>query len=70
MNTPTPNPSNQSGPTPFLTVRTVVVLLTAAVIGLVVGGLTFLGGGHSAAAAVAGLVAFGPSVTGLHKLIS
>ncbi|GAA1108071.1 hypothetical protein [Kitasatospora arboriphila] len=69
MSTPTPNPSNQSGPTPFLTLRTVVVLLAAAVIGLVVGGLTFLSTRSAAGAVLAGLTAFGASVLGLHKLI-
>ncbi|MFF1909127.1 hypothetical protein [Kitasatospora sp. NPDC058218] len=65
-----PTPPNTPEPSPFLTVRTALVLLAAAVIGLVIGGLTFLSGGHAAVAAVAGLTASGASVLGLHTLIS
>ncbi|WP_445280250.1 hypothetical protein [Streptomyces sp. DSM 118148] len=50
------------GPAPFLTIHTAVVLLIAVVIGLVVGGLTFLSGGAVAAAVLAGLTAAGVSV--------
>ncbi|MGW4440802.1 hypothetical protein ACWELO_34650 [Streptomyces sp. NPDC004596] len=50
------------GPAPFLTIHTAVVLLIAVVIGLVVGGLTFLSGGAVAAAVPAGLTAAGVSV--------
>ncbi|MFD9592048.1 hypothetical protein ACFWA9_04725 [Kitasatospora sp. NPDC059973] len=57
-------------PRPFLPARTLLILLAAAVIGLVVAGLIFLDAGHGAAAAAAGLAAFGASVMGLHKLIS
>ncbi|MFI8491224.1 hypothetical protein [Streptomyces rubrogriseus] len=39
MSSPAPTPQ---GPAPFLTVHTAVVLLIAVVIGLIVGGLTFL----------------------------
>ncbi|MEV7691354.1 hypothetical protein [Streptomyces bungoensis] len=57
------------GPAPFLTIHTAVVLLIAVVIGLVVGGLTFLSGGAVAAAVLAGLTAVGVSVPVLRTLI-
>ncbi|MFC8393109.1 MULTISPECIES: hypothetical protein [Streptomyces] len=57
------------GPAPFLTIHTAVVLLIAVVIGLIVGGLTFLSGGAVAAAVLAGLTAAGVSVPGLRSLI-
>jgi hypothetical protein len=57
------------GPAPFLTIHTAVVLLIAVVIGLVVGGLTFLSGGAVAAAVLAGLTAAGVSVPVLRSLI-
>ncbi|MFE7587758.1 hypothetical protein ACWDD9_31570 [Kitasatospora sp. NPDC001119] len=70
MSSPTQSPTPPPAPEPFLTVRTAVILLAGALTGLVVGGLTFLGGGRAATAAVAGLAAFGASVVGLHKLIA
>jgi hypothetical protein len=57
------------GPAPFLTIHTAVVLLIAVVIGLVVGGLTFLSGGAVAAAVLAGLTAAGVSIPVLRSLI-
>ncbi|MFJ3791354.1 hypothetical protein [Kitasatospora sp. NPDC090091] len=69
MSSPAPTPQNQPGPAPFLTVRTAIILVAAVVIGLVVGGLTFLGGGPVAAAVLAGLTGSGASVLGLHQLI-
>jgi uncharacterized membrane protein YccC len=57
------------GPAPFLTIHTAVVLLIAVVIGLVVGGLTFLSGGAVATAVLAGLTAAGVSVPVLRSLI-
>ncbi|WKX23627.1 hypothetical protein [Streptomyces sp. HUAS CX7] len=57
------------GPAPFLTIHTAVVLLIAVVIGLIVGGLTFLSGGAVAAAVLAGLTAAGFSVPVLRSLI-
>ncbi|MGW6890388.1 hypothetical protein ACWGKK_36530 [Streptomyces chartreusis] len=52
-----------------MTVHTAVVLLSAAFIGIVVGGLSFLSGGPAAAAVLAGLTAFGVSVPVLRSLI-
>jgi hypothetical protein len=52
-----------------LTIHPAVVLLIAVVIGLVVGGLTFLSGGAVAAAVLAGLTAAGLSVPVLRSLI-
>lgn len=67
MSSPVPTPPNE--PDPFLTAHAAIVLLTAAFIGLVVGGLTFLSGGLAAGAVLAGLTGFGASVPVLHKLI-
>ncbi|MFJ8637450.1 hypothetical protein [Streptomyces sp. NPDC093568] len=69
---PTPASSNPPGPSqrgPFLTLHTALVLVTAVVIGLVVGGLTFLSGSAAAGAALAGLLGAGGSVPVLHALI-
>ncbi|MEU8717930.1 hypothetical protein [Streptomyces sp. NPDC048663] len=66
MSSPAPTPQ---GPPPFMTVRTAVVLLIAVLIGLVVGGLTFLSGGAAAAAVLAGLTAAGVSTPVVHTLI-
>ncbi|WP_055697651.1 hypothetical protein [Streptomyces silaceus] len=54
---------------PFLTVHSAVVLLMAVVIGLVVGGLTFLSGATAAGAVLAGLTAGAVSVPTLRGLI-
>ncbi|CAN3978402.1 hypothetical protein [Kitasatospora purpeofusca] len=70
--TPSPGPTPQNQPpvsTPLLTVRTAIILLTATVIGLIAGGLTFLGGGPAADAVLAGLAGAGASVPVLHQLI-
>ncbi|MGW1673350.1 hypothetical protein [Streptomyces sp. NPDC002324] len=71
-----PNPPVDSGPaggtepeSPFLSLHTTVVLLTALVIGLVAGGLTALTGAPVAGAVLAGLAAAGPSVPVLRLLI-
>jgi hypothetical protein len=66
VSSPVPTPQ---GLAPFLTIHTAVVLLIAVVIGLIVGGLTFLSGGAVAAAVLAGLAAAGVSVPGLRSLI-
>ncbi|MET9372256.1 hypothetical protein ABZY00_31070 [Streptomyces griseoflavus] len=66
MSSPVPTPQ---GPAPFLTIHTAVVLLIAVVIGLVVGGLTFLSGGAVAAAVLAGLTTAGVSIPVLRTLI-
>ncbi|MFJ7334372.1 hypothetical protein ACIQU3_21255 [Streptomyces sp. NPDC101110] len=73
-------PRQNSQPTPpavpaafdsglFLPLRTAVVLLTALVLGLVIGGLTALTGAHPATAAIAGLTAAGASTVALRTLI-
>ncbi|MEE1782673.1 hypothetical protein PUR71_07015 [Streptomyces sp. SP17BM10] len=69
MSSPTPTPASPPEPDPFLTVRTAIILLAAAFIGLIAGGLTFLSGGPAAGAVLAGLTGFGLSVPVLHKLI-
>ncbi|MCZ0991774.1 hypothetical protein [Streptomyces diastatochromogenes] len=54
---------------PFLSLHTALVLLTAAVIGLVVAGLTFLTGTSAAGAVLTGLISAGGSVPVLRTLI-
>ncbi|MGW7330141.1 hypothetical protein ACWGIU_16400 [Streptomyces sp. NPDC054840] len=62
-------PPHESNTQPFLSLHTTVVLLTALVIGLVIGGLTFLTGASAAAAVIAGLTSAGASTTVLRSLI-
>jgi hypothetical protein len=57
------------GTEPFLSLHTTVVLLAAAVIGLVIAALTVLSGAHPATAAIAALTATGASTTVLRTLI-
>lgn len=64
-----PAPPEPSPPSPFMTLHTALVLLTALVIGLVIGGLTFLGGSPTAGAVLAGLLSAGSSVPALRRLI-
>ncbi|GGV30698.1 hypothetical protein AB0I84_43765 [Streptomyces spectabilis] len=64
-----PTPPNQPERGPFLTVHTALVLLTAVVVGLVMGGLVFVGGGTAAEAALVGLTAGGAGVPVLRGLI-
>ncbi|MGW7055577.1 hypothetical protein [Streptomyces sp. NPDC054887] len=65
-----PDPSDPSpAPGPLVTLHAALILLAAVVIGLVVGGLTFLGGMHAASATVAGLLATGGSIPVLRTLI-
>ncbi|MEV6551870.1 hypothetical protein AB0M57_24635 [Streptomyces sp. NPDC051597] len=52
-----------------MTMHTALVLLTAFIMGLVVGGLTFLGDGRVAGAILAGLFTAGGSVPVLRTLI-
>ncbi|WP_254644874.1 hypothetical protein [Streptomyces sp. BV286] len=52
-----------------MTLHTALVLLTALVIGLVVGGLTFLADSPTASAVLAGLLSAGSSVPVLRRLI-
>ncbi|MGW7046337.1 hypothetical protein ACWGDT_27320 [Streptomyces avermitilis] len=69
---PDPTPSNSSGssrPGPFMTQRTAIILLTAVVIGLIVGGLTFLSDTAAPGAVLAGTLSAGGSVPVLHGLI-
>jgi hypothetical protein len=69
---PSPIPSTPPEPSPhgpFVTLHTALVLLTALVIGQVVGGLTFLGGTPVASAVLAGLLSAGGSVPVLRTLI-
>ncbi|MFJ4120083.1 hypothetical protein ACIP3U_01980 [[Kitasatospora] papulosa] len=54
---------------PFLSLHTAVVLLTALVIGLVMGSLTAFTGVSAAAAVIAGLTSAGASVPALRTLI-
>ncbi|MFH8446367.1 hypothetical protein ACH4D3_34800 [Streptomyces sp. NPDC018026] len=56
-------------PSPFLTLHTALVLLTAAVIGIVVGGLTWLSGSPVAGSVLTGLVSAGGGVPVLRSLI-
>ncbi|MCI3928149.1 hypothetical protein [Streptomyces sp. AN091965] len=64
-----PTPPEQPERGPFLTVHTALVLLTAVVVGLVMGGLVFIGGGTAAEAVFTGLGAGGASVPVLRGLI-
>ncbi|MBM9503179.1 hypothetical protein [Actinacidiphila acididurans] len=69
MTTPSHTPPNQPDPTPFLTVHTALIILAAAFIGSVAGGLTFLSGEPVASAILAGLTDFGASIPLLRSLI-
>lgn len=67
-----PQPAAESPREPvtqFLPLHTAVVLLTALVIGLVIGSLTFLTGTSVAAAVIAGLTGAGTSTPVLRSLI-
>ncbi|MEU8776497.1 hypothetical protein [Streptomyces sp. NPDC048606] len=63
---PTPPPADNQA---FLPLRTAVVLLTALVLGLIVGALTALTGTHPATAVIAGLTTTGAATAALHTLI-
>ncbi|WP_329106804.1 hypothetical protein [Streptomyces sp. NBC_01439] len=54
---------------PFVSQHTAIILLAGFVIGLVVGGLTFLSGTPAAGAVLAGLLSAGGSVPFLRTLI-
>ena len=70
MNHPsTPTPPSPPEPGPFMTVHTAIILLTAVVIGMIVGALTFLSGVPAAGAVLAGLTGTGTSVPVLRGLI-
>lgn len=69
MTSSAPPPQSQPDPGPFLTMHAAIVLLAAAFIGMIVGGLTFLSGGPAAGAVLAGLTGLGVSVPVLNKLI-
>ncbi|WP_051845141.1 hypothetical protein [Streptomyces sp. NRRL S-813] len=65
----TPSRSSSAPEPPFLSLHTTVVLLTALVIGIVVGCLTVLATVPVAGAVLAGLSAAGSSVPVLRSLI-
>lgn len=73
QNSQPPAQPSANRPTPvqevFLPLHTAVVLLTAVVIGLVIGGLAALAGAPLAAAVVAGMTSAGGSVPALRGLI-
>ncbi|WP_217235544.1 hypothetical protein [Streptomyces sp. AC555_RSS877] len=54
---------------PFISMHTAVVLVTAAIIGLIFGGLTFLSDFSAPGAVLAGLGAAGLSIPVLRSLI-
>ncbi|MFK4106706.1 hypothetical protein ACI2L1_43010 [Streptomyces sp. NPDC019531] len=54
---------------PFISLHTAIVLVTGAVIGLIVGGLTYLSDGSAPGAVLAALGAMGVSVPVLRSLI-
>lgn len=64
-----PGPSGPEAEPSFLSLHTTVVLLTALMLGLVVGGLAVLTGIPAPGAALAGLSAAGPAVPVLRSLI-
>ncbi|MFC4508253.1 MULTISPECIES: hypothetical protein [Streptomyces] len=65
---PAPNPPSPDGE-PLLTQRALLIFVSAAVIGAIVGVLTFFSGvGNAAGALLAGLTGFGASIFGLHRL--
>lgn len=66
---PSPDPQPQDEG-PLVDVRTAVIFLIGAFIGLVVGGLTYLDGHSTAMALLAGVSASGVSIPVLHKLIA
>lgn len=67
------NPSTPSEPSPasqpFLSVHSAVILLTALVAGIVIGGLTALTKVPVAAAVIAGMTSAGSSIPVLRNLI-
>ncbi|MFE6962158.1 hypothetical protein [Streptomyces sp. NPDC057696] len=65
-----PGPNGSEAEPPFLSLHTTVVLLTALVLGLVIGGLTALTGVPVAGAVLAGLSVAGSAVPVLRSLIS
>ncbi|MGE7384505.1 hypothetical protein ACQKM2_03235 [Streptomyces sp. NPDC004126] len=80
MTTPPPPPPPRPEPVPqpaavppdtepLVSLRTALVLLTAAFIGTVLGALTALSTGNPAAGLIAALTGFGVATLGLHKLI-
>lgn len=66
---PGPDAPTPSEPGPFMSLHTALVLLIAVVIGLIVGGLSFLSGTSAAGAVLAGLISTGGSVPVLRTLI-
>ncbi|MET4924713.1 hypothetical protein P3L51_20545 [Streptomyces sp. PSRA5] len=66
---PTPPPVPTGDATPFLPVRTAIVLQTAAFVGAISGVLTYFSTGNTAGAILAGLIGLGASVPTLNGLI-
>lgn len=64
-----PNPPEPSTQGPFMTQHTAIILLAAVVIGMFVGGLTFLNGTPAPGSVLAGLLSTGGSVPVLRTLI-
>ncbi|SEB83305.1 hypothetical protein SAMN05428939_0849 [Streptomyces sp. TLI_105] len=64
--TPTPSPPDTE---PLVSLRTALVLLTAAFIGTIAGALTALSTSNVPGALLAAMTGFGASTLGLHKLI-
>ncbi|GAA3123124.1 hypothetical protein [Streptosporangium carneum] len=64
-----PRDGSPSAKPPLFTLRTLLVLSTAVVVGLVIGVLSFMGGVAPPLAVVAGLSACGLTVVGLHTLL-
>ncbi len=63
-----PNPPS-SEPAKLLTQRAVLVLFSAAFVGVIVGVLTFFSAGNVAGAVLAGLTGCGAATLGLHSLM-
>ncbi|WP_214103219.1 hypothetical protein [Acrocarpospora catenulata] len=64
-----PDDAGARQPDPLLPRRTVLILIASILAGLVIGGLSFLGGVPAPLAVVAGLAAAGGTIVGLHALM-
>ncbi|MGW1068271.1 hypothetical protein ACWD4F_27585 [Streptomyces aureus] len=67
---PPPPGSPGPGTGPLLSQRTLLIVLTAVVIGAAFGVLTFFSAGSASGAVLAGLGASGASTLGLHTLLA
>lgn len=63
-----PRPKPHPPPT-LLSVRSLTIMVAAALIGVAVSGLTLLGGLHLALSVLAGLSAAGATTANLHKML-